>query len=106
VRVSLLLILTAATGALVATGLGAFGLADYDEGAGALERLFAALPRETAYFAPIVAAALVIAGFVALRVLGFLVTAVFTGIVCVVCLVFFYPQALTAIGSAIAGAFA
>jgi len=77
-RFSLLIILTAATAALVATGLGAFGSEAAANSAGIVQQLFAAFPREAAYGAPIVALAGVIVAYATLRVLGFFVTVVFT----------------------------
>ena len=79
-RLSILLIVATAATALVATGLAAFGASAIDPSVSKVHAVFKALPPEVAFGAPLLAAATVIAAFLILRVLGWLIVACTTAV--------------------------
>ena len=72
--VSLGLIVGACASALIVVGQGALGNDAVQPGDGTLYALFKAFPKDWAYGAPLLALALVTAGFVFLRILGHLIS--------------------------------
>lgn len=80
-RLSILMLLATAATALVATGLAAFGNSHIDPTVSHVHAVFKALPPHVAYGAPLLAAALVIAAFLLLRIVGWVVVASMTLVV-------------------------
>jgi len=73
-RTSIVLILLAAASGLVGTGYLGFGSAALAVSHGPVQAVFAALPRETAFAAPLVALGLIALAYWILRILGMIIT--------------------------------
>jgi len=90
---SLFAILGGSAATLVYAGQAAFGNQAVQHSDGPLYALFQAFPADTAYGAPLLAIALVAAGYMVLRLMGFLVSLVGgAAIIAMIVTVFFKPE--------------